>query len=1182
MGVFRYTLCFIACFLSQTDCPAEDLVGYAKDVKPLLKARCYACHGSLKQEAGLRLDTGAYIRRGGDSGTGVMPGLPDSSLLIARVTAEDENSRMPPEGEPLSDEEIAMLKNWIASGAASPIDEAAEADPSEHWAFQPMKRPRVDIKQHDDAGLPKNPIDTFVERKLAENELTVLPLATKEVLLRRVYLDLIGLPPTRKELLEFVGDTSVQVGSAEFEMAWEQVVDRLLADPRHGERWARHWMDIWRYSDWYGRRHVPDVWNSAPQIWRWRDWIVDSLNDNKGYDRMLQEMLAADEICPDDSRNAVATGYLIRNWYALNPNDWMRNIVEHTGKAFLGLTFNCAHCHDHKYDPIRHEDYFRLRAFFEPIYVRQDQVPGEADPGPFEDYNYSTLRRVQHLGAVRVFDKNPEAATWFYHGGDERNRDQEKGSIPPGVPEFLSKGLPPIEPVQLPPSAWYPGLDSELQETVRKFAQDNIIAARTQVEVAKSIPKAVPQAARDRLANLKAAYNKAQNAAGQAGRLKPLVGKQSLMFDASSGRRVLQNRLPGLKELLTGFSIEFQVLLIHDTHFNFQLAKHIEKGLTAGYVAFEQGRIISYQPGTFTTFDAGIYRLSEGQNRFHVRLVLHPENDHCLLTVRSLSDNALLVDAAPVALNGWNPVNDMTKGISFDAHSGSIAAIDEVILKSALDSGANQTSILDDAQHFAHYDFEQPIYQHGLDVVGLGSWEESGFSIAPATSVVTEALTDPTLNDLKQQLATAKRSVEIDDLKLQAAEYRLRAMQAELESLEARIAADRARYGESPNTDPAALATAASQAERTAKRLGLEADVSLRESELAIAESKSEDNVERTQAIATANQNLQAAQTLLAKARSESKISESELYTALSPTYPHTSTGRRCALAQWITHPENPLPARVAVNHIWSWHFHAPLVSSLYDFGRNGDSPTHPELLDWLAVEFVESGWNMKHLHRLIVTSNTYRRRSNSFPLLLISTDQSHDEATRRDLENQLLWRMNSGRMEAEVIRDSLLMIGGLLDTTMGGRPLETQKALTTNRRSLYYEIYPEDGGVNAFAALFDAPSPLDCYRRTRSIVPQQALALTNSELIHRVSQAVVNEWATRSQSDQPDETFVEEMFQRILNRSPSGAELNLCLKSLQVQRQLSGQVAPSQQDMRARESLVRALLNHNDFVTIR
>src|SRR5262249_45483743 len=177
-------------------------------------------------------------------------------------------------------------------------------------------------------------------------------------------------------------------------------------------------MDVWRYSDWYGRRAVPDWWNSASQIWRWRDWIVRSLNQDKGYDRMVVEMLAADEVCPEED-NLVATGYLARNWYALNPNQWMRDNVEHTGKAFLGLTFNAAHCHDHKYDPISQEEYFRSRAFFEPIDLRQDRVPGEPDPGPFQKYEYSVLRKPVRVGSIRVQDEHPEAKTWMYQLGDE-------------------------------------------------------------------------------------------------------------------------------------------------------------------------------------------------------------------------------------------------------------------------------------------------------------------------------------------------------------------------------------------------------------------------------------------------------------------------------------------------------------------------------------------------------------------------------------------------------------------------------------------------------------------------------------------------------------------------------------------------------------------------------------------
>ena len=303
----------------------------------------------------------AWIRRaqlllGGDSGPAIVPQDVAASLLVQRVSAEDASERMPPLGKPLTPEQIARISAWIAQGALAPTNETPEADPRDHWAFRlPIRPPTPDVTG---IGWVRNPIDAFVAREHTRWGLKPSSPQSDSLLLRRVYLDLIGLPPTRAQLQAFLADRAPD--------AYERVVDGLLASPQYGQRWGRHWMDVWRYSDWYGRRMVPDVWNSAPQIWRWRDWIVDSLNADKGYDCMLAEMLAADEIAPEDEQAGYATGYLVRNWYALNHNDWMRSNVEHTGKAFLGLTFNCAHCHDHKYDPITQLDYFRLRTFSSP------------------------------------------------------------------------------------------------------------------------------------------------------------------------------------------------------------------------------------------------------------------------------------------------------------------------------------------------------------------------------------------------------------------------------------------------------------------------------------------------------------------------------------------------------------------------------------------------------------------------------------------------------------------------------------------------------------------------------------------------------------------------------------------------------------------------------------------------
>ena len=329
---------------------------------------------------------------------------------------------------------IALLAILAAvtnlSAAEIPID-----DGSDHWAFVAPERAALPPVGASGSG---HPIDRFLDAKLAAAGLEPVAAADRATLLRRVTLDLTGLPPTRDDLRAFLADTAPD--------AYDRLVDRLLDSPAYGERWGRHWMDVWRYADWHGRRHVPDVWNSAPQVFRWRDWIIASLNADTGYDEMVRSMLAADELHPGDRDAGVATGYLVRNW--------LRSTVEHVGKAFLGLTTNCAHCHDHKFDPFTQEDYFRLRAFFEPMGLRQDRLPGEADPGPFQPYDYSVLRRVERRGTVMVYDRAAVAPTWFYTDGDERNRDLARGPVPPGVPAFLARGRQPsIEPISLPPPA---------------------------------------------------------------------------------------------------------------------------------------------------------------------------------------------------------------------------------------------------------------------------------------------------------------------------------------------------------------------------------------------------------------------------------------------------------------------------------------------------------------------------------------------------------------------------------------------------------------------------------------------------------------------------------------------------------------------------------------------------------
>ena len=1156
MAAYRHLLHFVtACCLigsatAQEVSPQPPPPQYLSHVRPILQERCFSCHGALKQEAGLRLDTVAALLRGGSSGPAAVPGDAPASEIIRRVTSTDAAVRMPPEGRALTLEQAAAISTWITSGATPPAVDQPEPDPLQHWSFQAPGRPAV-------PGGASHPIDALLQPALDAVGIQPQGTAGKATLLRRATLDLLGVPPTPAELDAFLADDSPD--------AFPRVVDRLLSDPRYGERWARHWMDVWRYSDWYGRRHVPDVWNSAPQIWRWRDWIVQSLNSDHGYDRMLQEMLAADEICPEDGQAAAAAGYLIRNWYALNPNDWMRNIVEHTGKAFMGLTFNCAHCHDHKYDPISQDDYFRFRAFFEPISIRQDRIPGEADPGPFQEYDYGKLRVIQRLGMVRVFDKTPDAPTWFYTGGDERNRVRERGSIAPGVPTFLA-GFQAVTPavVNLPAPAFYPGLRPAMIDARRSELTSALQSAREQLATTGTA-NAVPPEVLDRARAAEAAFAAAVATAASSGVPGAISGQQSLLFDATSGRRILQHRLPQLKSLPENASLRFQLQLLTDTHFNFQLARDVVSGQTAGYVAFEKGRIIVWQPGSFSDVEAGRYDFAGGQNRFTIELRIHPSADRCLLTVHALPTGQKLVDGIPVGLNSWNPSAHPNQAFSFDARTGSRALVDNVEFVVPGEANAAPVTI-------ATFDFEAPLFSADADAAGIAGWESSSFSEGPAVSLVSAIAGNPSLHSLQLELQASRRAVDAASLPLRAAEGLVAAAAAELQSWEARVAADRAKYAQPPSAQLPQLAADASQLERAATLAKARSDAVAAELALARAEARPADDPERTKqvevattALAAARKSLATATATSAAAATTTAVSEAgttPAWTPLGPEYPRTSTGRRKAFAEWLTHRQHPLTARVAVNYIWLWHTHSPLVSSVSDFGRNGAAPVNQQLLDWLAVEFMESGWSQKHLHRLIMTSAAWQRSSST-------AGATATTAAAIDPENRLLWRMNPARMEAEVVRDSLLSVAGLLDTKMGGQELENSEALTTYRRSLYYAVYPEQGGRSNLGELFDAPDPLDCYRRTSSIIPQQALALTNSELVHKVSGVVAEQLAVGGHADA--RPFIVAAFKLILSRPPTGREISVCRKFLQPEDTAS-----------TRHSLIRALLNHNDFVTIR
>ena len=319
---------------------------FARDIQPLLARRCYACHGPDTQEAGLRLDDRAAATAELDSGSiAVVPGDPATSEMLARITSTDHDLQMPPEGPRLTAAEVTLLERWIAAGA----------EWQAHWAFRPLERPPLPPA----AAPAMNPIDAFIDAGLSARGLPRSPEADKATLLRRATYGVTGLPPTEQEMREFLADESPA--------AWEKVVDRLLASPRYGEHWGRHWLDLVRYAETnsFERDGV------KPHVWRYRDYVIRSFNDDKPYDRFVLEQLAGDELPEPDADSLIATGYYRLGLWDDEPADkrqarydWLDDIVSTTGQVFLGLTINCARCHDHKIDPLPQRDYYALLSFF--------------------------------------------------------------------------------------------------------------------------------------------------------------------------------------------------------------------------------------------------------------------------------------------------------------------------------------------------------------------------------------------------------------------------------------------------------------------------------------------------------------------------------------------------------------------------------------------------------------------------------------------------------------------------------------------------------------------------------------------------------------------------------------------------------------------------------------------------
>ncbi|MEQ8848928.1 DUF1553 domain-containing protein [Botrimarina sp.] len=963
----------------------------ARRARALLSDRCFACHGpdSASRQADLRLDDGSsYI---GDSDDAlVVRGDPSASELVRRIRSDDEWEQMPPPDSHLSltDDEITLLVRWVEQGARW----------ADHWAFVPPDVALPDSASGNaNASEPAHPVDAFVRRRLQQEGLEPNATADKSILLRRVTLDLTGLPPTTEELDAFLADQSPD--------AYERVVDRLLVSPRFGERMATDWLDAARYADTYGYQA-----DRFRRVWPWRDWVVRAINDNLPYDEFLTWQLAGDQL-PDatqEQRLATAFNRLHRetNEGGSIPAEFraenVADRVNTVGAAVLGLTLECARCHDHKFDPISQRDYYAMAAYFDNtgelgLYSHFT----DATPTPALDLSTTAQRKQLDELETRV-----RALEQQQHGIDAR-------AVPAG------EGLP--EP---PAPAGRYGFD-ELSD------DEKLVGEPARIE-------------------------------GPGGR------GSALSLDGENGwagpPHAMDRSQPfSLSIWVRPASPEQSAVIVHRSQAWLDAAGR-------GYqITLDGGRpgaaLVHFWPG-----DAIQVRAAEP---------LPAERwTHLALTY----DGSSRAGGLRLYVNGRRAETETLHD-----------SLTRTIRYAERDLAADKNVRLTVGHRFRDVGFkggavdELGVYTAELTPVEVASLAGLGESEVGAADWREHHLRrhTPAWTDARARLQHAR--LERDVLRDAIPQI---ATMADLPERRPSYLLERGAY-DSPGEEVEPAPPAAIASDLTQQR------------------------------------------------------------------------GDRLGLARWVTSRENPLTARVAVNRFWQSLFGRGLVATPNDFGSQGAAPTHPDLLDWLAVRFVESGWDVKQLVRLIVTSETYRQSSVASP-----------ELREADPQNELLARGPSGRLSAEALRDSALAVGGLLVEQIGGPPVhpfqppglwEEKGAATyrrdagpgSHRRSLY-TIWKRTSPPPSMMTFDAADREVCTMRREATATPLQALVLLNDPQYVEAACGLAESVAGDALAER-----LENLWRRATSRAPTEAE------SAVLRRLYHEQLEYFQQDRHASATLL-------------
>ena len=928
--------------------PAPD---FERDIRPILEANCVSCHGPKQQESLLRLDTRGQALKGGMSGAVIVPGKSRESPLVQHLRGE-LTPRMPNEKPPLAGAEIARIAEWIDAGAVGPDDAPGGPAPAKHWAYQRPQRPALPSVR--DRGWAKSPIDAFVLARLEREKLEPSPEASRETVLRRLSLDLAGLPPTPQEIDAFVNDTSPG--------AYAAVVDRLLASPRYGERWARPWLDLARYADTNG--YEKDQRRIA---WKYRDWVIDALNRDLSFRDFTIEQLAGDMLKDATVEQKIATGFnrnsQLNQEGGIDVEEYrfetLVDRVATTSTVWLGSTLQCAQCHNHKFDPFPQQDYYRFMAFFDngeyKVHGEGEEVVDRWIVEP--ELELATPEQARRREALR------READGLRYELDKRD---------------LAADLAAFESAISGPAAAFTTL------TPVRFAAKGSVTSETLAD----------------------------------GSIR-VLGKPE---DKESYTVTVRTRLGGI----TAFRIE----------------------------ALPDPLLPQQGPGR------------ESSGSFVLTSFSVKEGEHALPLTSAVADfnekgraAALAIDSHPST--GW--------GVTAEAEVGRAHALmvtlERPLAAAAPPGGATPAP---PARTLTFTLGFQSGWPHPL--ASLGRFRLS------ATTAPRPFAGLPLPEDVRPLVATAAAERTPDQKQKLDAWFRPMAP-----SLDA--ARDRARAIQDELDDMKVVTTLVMQ-----ERPGFERP-----------------------------------STLLRNKGSFTNPGE-RVYAALPSALGALGDElppNRLGLARWLVSDQNPLTARVTVNRLWETLFGRGLVRTLEDFGSQGERPSHPELLDWLAVEFMEKGWSQKQMLREIVSSATYRQSSDVSPALL-----------ERDPDNRLLARGARYRVEAEMVRDMALAASGLLAEKLGGPSVypqqpdgvwnvpysemkwDTSVGEDLHRRSLY-TFYRRSSPYPSLVT-FDAPSREMCtVRRVRTDTPLQALTTLNDpvfvEAARALAQRMAREGGTRA-----------------------------------------------------------------------